>query len=377
MYFSFRSAKFYTEKTTIKTFEQLDDPIVILATVGDDVSFMGIPGFFSRYKSYGDVFVVIDRETNSIFDWVFLPVREEYSSTIWRAIEMGSNPTCYYSSSIDGRIGCLNPTKTEVTIYDTDVKKYYLEPCIIRGTKCILVDCFSNNKAVTFRFFDAETGRFSDKKSEVDCDINIDQPIEATDGTLWTVLECKKDGASFECLYFIDIDKEELVGPYISFPLRIQNGVMSNVLLCIKDSRAYFSISTPDNSENSIVVAKLDIESQNASIEKEITFSAPCDTSDFFMSSAYFYNGRLYGTVCCFGEEDIWNWICEVDVENGTSRILENSRMDIFATENTWFKGNRIYLMYGNDSYMYYDLEKQEKSGLYKIDYETMSIVAK
>ena len=131
MYFPTNKTSHIESKQTIKTFDHLKEPIVITMPVYKRKNLFGNKNLSEQLKMLGHIFVVIDIETDSVYDWVYFPC-EYYTN--WRCSEIGTNPTIYCSTgAYGGPIGCLNPTKTTLDIYeeiDFDGFKERVEMCI-------------------------------------------------------------------------------------------------------------------------------------------------------------------------------------------------------------------------------------------------------
>ena len=100
-----------TGKTTIKNFEHLNDPPVIIADVTWEKTFLGLPCLDGVPYNRGKVFVVV---------------------------------------------GCISPDSNKVTIYDTSDVYSYIEPSFLKGEKGIMFDYYENYPQTTCSFFDAK-----------------------------------------------------------------------------------------------------------------------------------------------------------------------------------------------------------------------------
>ena len=117
MYFTTNKTSHIELKQTIKTFEHLKEPIVITMPVYKNKHLFGNKNFAELLEMLGHIFVVIDIETDSVYDWVYFPC-EVYTN--WRCSEIGTNPTIYCSAgAYGGPIGCLNPTNVGKRTFDT------------------------------------------------------------------------------------------------------------------------------------------------------------------------------------------------------------------------------------------------------------------
>ncbi|MCR5284108.1 MAG: hypothetical protein K6D95_00780 [Treponema sp.] len=355
-----------TGKTTIKNFEHLNDPLVILADVTWPKTFLGIPGLGWDSYNRGNVFIVIDWETNTIFDWIYYPSTP--GSVLKRAVELGTSQKKYYSSSSEGVIGCISPDSNKVTIYDTSDVDGYLEPCFLKGKTAILWDDSENVPLTTCRFFDSEKGKILEDKFTLYAGPNITHPIENLEGDLWISFTGRKD-------YLTHVGKikinnksyEELV----SFKAR-----GSCKILTEEKGFLYMSESTSNEEYNSLY--KFDSNTGDLILKKDIYVGDNVNLGAHF-TCCFIYKSNMYAVH--FGNsietDNFAVWVYEINLDTlEVERISD--RIDIWATENKWLRGSRIYFMYGNDSYTYFDLDTWEKAPYtYVMDYSTMTINCK
>ncbi len=352
-----------TGKTTIKNFEHLNDPLVIIADVTWEKTFLGLPCLDGVSYNRGNVFVVIDWETDTIFDWVYYPSNP--GSVMKRAIELGTSPKKYYSSSYGGVVGCISPDSNKVTIYDTSDVYGYIEPCFLKGENAIIWDKRENYPLTTCYFFDAKNGVLLKDKFRIEAETNIRHPIEDDNGYLW-ISYMKNDFADTRYLAKIDCNKYT-IEDVISFK---SHG--TDKIIAVKNS-VLFQSSILNN--YSSLIRKYNSETGELITKKE--YRVHEDIKDaYYLPSGFLYKDKLY--IECFGVSSITNHYC-IYVYQINTETLEveriSDRIDIWATENEWLRGNRIYFMYGNDSYTYFDLDTWEKAPYtYVMDYSTMTI---
>ncbi len=353
-----------TGKTTIKNFEHLNDPLVIIADVMWEKTFLGLPCLDGVSYNRGNVFVVIDWETDTIFDWVYYPSNP--GSVMKRAIELGTSPKKYYSSSYGGVVGCISPDSNKVTIYDTSDVHSYIEPSFFKGEKGIMFDYYENYPQTTCSFFDAEKEILLKDKIRFETESDITFPIEDDNGYLWISYE-KKDRQFENLRYLAKIDcNNYTIDDVINFKshgtdkvIAVKNGIL-------------FQSSVVNDYES--IIRKYSSETGNLISEKSYSF--PEDIDDGYLPSGFLYKDKLY--IECFGKSNITNYYCVYVYQINTDTLeveRVSDRIDIWATENEWLRGSRIYFMYGNDSYTYFDLDTWEKAPYtYVMDYSTMTI---
>ena len=352
-----------TGKTNIKNFEHLNDPFVILADVTWPKTFLGIPGLGWDYYNKGNVFIVIDWETNTIFDWVYYPSTP--GSVLKRAVALGSSSKKYYSSSSEGVVGCISPDSNKVTIYDTSKVDGYLEPCFLKGKTAILWDDSENVPLTTCRFFDSEKGEILKDSFTLYAGPNITRPIESANGNLWISYTGRKDYLTHVGKIKIkDKSYEELM----SF-----KGCGSEDILAEENGFLYMCDS--GNNEEYDSLYKIDSSTGDLILKKDIYVDDKVDNFGHF-SGCFIYKSNMY--VVHFGNsietDNFAVWVYQINTDTlEVERISD--RIDIWATENKWLRGSRIYFMYGNDSYTYFDLDTWEKAPYpYVMDYSTMTI---
>jgi len=351
-----------TGKTTIKNFEHLNDPLVIIADVTWEKTFLGLPCLDGVPYNRGNVFVVIDWETNTIFDWVYYPSNP--GSVMKRAIELGTSPKKYYSSSYGGVVGCISPDSNKVTIYDTSDVYSYIDPCFLKGNTAIIWDYYGNYPNTTCYFFDAKQGKLLEDKFLIDADVNIDHPLENDNGDLWIRFE---DNTSHNThVGKIDVTNKNYK-EFLEF-----KGYGTDTILGEKKGSLYMS-GVISKKNNLFSLFKYNLQTGELLVRKDISIS---DIDRGFFSNAYFYKEQFY--VICFAMSSITNYYCVYVYQINTDTLeVEriSDRIDIWATENKWLRGSRIYFMYGNDSYTYFDLDTWEKAPYtYVMDYSTMTI---
>lgn len=71
MYFPTNKTSHIESEQTIKTFEHLKEPIVITMPVYKNKHLFGNKNFAELLEMLGHIFVVIDIETDSVYDWIY------------------------------------------------------------------------------------------------------------------------------------------------------------------------------------------------------------------------------------------------------------------------------------------------------------------
>lgn len=95
-------------KRSIRPFSHLKEPIVVTMPVYSSRHLFGNKSWDSMQDQKGDIFVVIDLATDTVWDWIFFPGKHGWTN--WRCVEAGSSPTLYCSAGMgSGLVGCLDP----------------------------------------------------------------------------------------------------------------------------------------------------------------------------------------------------------------------------------------------------------------------------
>lgn len=119
----------FREKTTIKTFEELNEPFVFDLSIPEAFTFNGKEGNSVIHREIGSAFVVYDWENDKIFDFIYSPeLGKPYNSSIVLSASKNKNGiyNYYYASSNLKRISVLNAASTEVKTFKLSDEGYGL-----------------------------------------------------------------------------------------------------------------------------------------------------------------------------------------------------------------------------------------------------------
>ena len=160
---------FITSKTSMQSFSHLNDPIVITMPVYQKQGLWGSSGS-TRKTQVGDIFVVYDWESGTVFDWAFFAGKHGLSN--WRAVEMGT-PTKYYDAGeASGLIGCLDPGTGNITVIKNAVHGTFANLNNNNAVKSRygMIQTFgyeNGGEMYTVHFFDSEENKVASEKNRL------------------------------------------------------------------------------------------------------------------------------------------------------------------------------------------------------------------
>lgn len=210
-------------KTSMKPFEQINDPIVITMPVYEKMALFGNENMGTYNKRAGDMFVVYDWENNRIHDWCFFEGEHGWSN--FRAVEMGM-PVKYYDAG--ETIGCLS-SDGKLTTYENPVKGTFANLNNNQKLKSrygiLNTEGYSNGKKeYRINIFDSETGIVNVEQIKLDCDYSyLFYPFADEEGNYWicNINDDKNwlnkiDGENNTIeKYFLENSKEESIKYYV------------------------------------------------------------------------------------------------------------------------------------------------------------------
>lgn len=360
-------------KRTIKPFSHLKEPIVVTMPVYSNRHLFGNKNWDSMQDQKGDIFVVIDIETDTVWDWIFFPGKHGWTN--WRCVEAGSNPTLYCSAGMgSGLVGCLDPTKTTLNVYNAgtkDVVMSYSTP----GNHIIIPDDYydQNAKTLVYRInsFNTRTGRIEGSVEVPTASIGFfDHPQADTNGNYWFSYPYK----NINSVRMYDVSTNTLGGTVASFPYGKEGDFYScdvhyandkNIIGCYSKTGA-----EPDLNQQLFLIDR--------ERDWELTYISIPDELD---SISYFYeaveiNGKYHG----IHPNEIRDGyipqvhLSEIDLEK--KEIRKVATVDIDMTETVYVRGSRLYLMRSRNIsdiyYTYYDFATGETGKMVNIKYENV-----
>ncbi len=360
MYSPIEDISHITQKKSMRPFSSLNDPIVITMPVYQKMGLMGGTADV-RSKRQGDIFVVYDWESGTVYDWAFFEGNHGLSN--WRAVEMGT-PTKYYDAGeTSALIGCLDPATGRVTVTQNAVQGTFANLNNNQSTKSrygIIGTSGHENGCSTYNvnFFDSETGKVSGEKKSIPVYTNgyIFTPVADKDGNYW--------------LSYIDPNNEynwlakfcgetQSIETYRTIPVNMDSTyeVMKtltayNHFLIIRDGvRPHYPYILIYDSD--------DMSKQPVSIE------IPTG-NEWFLTRVECVNGELYAIITDSSTSDERNLIYKINVEKKKFEFLTEFIFDF--TETIYVRGSRIYLLnsrrFSRLSIRYYDTATGEVSGV-------------
>ncbi len=356
------------QKTTIKTFEHLKEPIVIALPVYDNYYLFGDKNNDCRQIRAGDIIAVIDIETDTVYDWVFFP--GEHGWSIWRLVEAGNNPTRYLMSSVGtGSVASLDPRKTELTITKTGIYDNFWNYKAY-GTKvplCYITRDVENNVwDYHTQLFDSATNTLSQKDLSVQTSEvgSIDFMRSSPEGNIW-ISYPHKDG-NVKLQYF-DIENESINNIDAMFN---SNSDMDSYKICFvseKDVFVSYHIRTGVDLTGLYIVDK--------NTEKKEKVSGIEESGDIrYVYDVQEVNDSFYAIVPNQMNPDLeqGSHIFRIDMDTKSAKEEFFTTFDL--TENTYVRGNRIYFMCSRNTsdirYTYYDTVAKEQGPITRVSAE-------
>ena len=356
------------QKTSIKTFEHLKEPIVIALPVYDNYYLFGNKNKDCRQVRAGDIIAVIDIETDTVYDWVFFP--GDHGWSIWRLVEAGSNPTRYLMSSVGTEsVATLDPSKTELTITKTGIHdnlwcyKAY-------GTKvplCYITRDVENNVwDYHTQLFDSATNTLSEKDLCVQTSEagSIYYMRSDFDGNIWISYPHKDGTVKLQCF---DIINESIKNIDVFFNSNSDHDTYNICFVSEEEIFVSYHIRT------GAVLTGLYIVEKNTG-KKEKVFGIEGDGDIQYVYDVQKVNGNYYAIVPNVIDPNLEQGSHIYKIDMNTKSAKEEFFTTFDMTENTYVRGNRIYFMCSRDTaditYTYYDTEKKEQGPITRISAE-------
>lgn len=357
------------QKTTYKSFSQLNQPIVISIPQYENFYLFGNKNNKSKSERIGDMFVIIDIESNEIYDWVFYPGKHGWS--VWRLIEAGADDNLKYLFSSPGTksVAIVDPNKTSVeTIYTGINDNMGLYRCYDYKVP----QCYINSNNYITDIIDVESSKIAKKEYVV----SFKNPLSILDmrsspnGDLWFL----NDKDNYFYLNKISKEDETLECGLISFESKNERSKNFNE----GNASEFFAVRyvTEDNVfiachpwgvnmyGNWVYVYNI-----NDKTVREISL----ENGEYsqFLYDIQETNGNYYAILPNTIDSGVPREvnIYKLDIENFTSTKEISIPFDM--TDNTYVRGSRIYFMnsrsLSHPSYTYYDTETKSQGPVYSI----------
>ena len=377
-YKSLDDLSYITEKTTIKPFSQLNEPVVITMPVWETRYYKGKKKGKTRQFKIGDIFVVIDIEKNEVFDWVYFG--GETGTTLYRPLELGS-PVKYYASCYStGNIVCLDPDKSELTVVESSLKNCHFINFNIDskyGVKAKRIRKEDNSVSYDFEILDGQENKILLYKPEILFHNNdyIFHVVEDKDGNIYFnnyLATDNEDVLDRNYLVRINLKNETFETFDLNLLIEKDNNICSYNEHYVSDNQLFI---TQLNDNDSIGESLLIFKNINNGYELEKEIKTDFKTFDNLIVKITEINGTLYIIVRNWSNKyayvDIYKLTDDLEMEKitpdwHTSSISENEKFKIDFTDNIWVRGTRIYFMNSRNTskiaYRYYDVDSGEYS---------------
>lgn len=378
LFISDNESKNVVSKTTIEDIVNCNNPIVITMPVYDNQNLFGNKKLKNKQKRLGDIFVVIDTKTNSLFDWVFC--ENPMGSVTWRCVELGVNPKKYFSSC--GTLQCcIQEGKTTVQKFPTSFSSNYMENLNSLGTKGLIIgngyDSNLNEETYIINIFNSETGYISqDLSFYTDWIGYIKNPISDGEQKFY-IINGLNYSLSIKC---IDTEKESIIQLPIDInPIEFnedREDLYNYYILDVDDDKILITkYLLGKNSENTFLnivnLKDKDIQNSMKSIMCPENFYNK-DEGAYF-ARGFHYNNDFYAILI---KGKIGNKSLAIVKPDFSENTIENISgfINFEMTENIWVKDSKVYFMNSrkiNDvSFMYYDLETNHASEVFNLKYD-------
>lgn len=365
-----------SNKTSIKDISEVKDPIVITMGINSNKS-----NHIKTSEIKGDIFVVIDWENEKVFDWVFSPDKE--GSVTWRCVELGKNPVKYFASGYSGKLRYIQKGNNQVQSFDVNYSTGYLDNLSSNGNYGLLTDFTFDTEKQQDKYRVYVVDMINQKRNPVPIDVltfsngYICPPVSDSEGNFYFGYHKIENNtvnvhiAKIECKKNILVDFSELIYPLISEDeIDISTGepkYFYSKVLNVSNNVIAYTRSTLGSGDRSGLIYGYDITNNKKS--KPIPFPENIDSKEpyLYAFASVPYKNQLIVTVCGGletypGKKMVY--ICEYDIEKGSSRLLTS--VDFDMTETIWLRDNRLYMMNSRNTldikYMYINLDDYSAS---------------
>lgn len=361
MYSLLDETKKITEKTTYKTFDHLNEPIVLSMPVQAKKYLFGNKNKSNKTEKLGEIFVIYDLENNEVFDWVFYGNSNE---TTWNLpVEMGQNPVCYFNPLVgSSQVVGLNPQKTSVDYYDVNNATLFYSNNTV-GNYSVMDSYRTNDEVkkleICFRIFNSETGEASNTilSQPVDCSGYITSLVPDEHGDLF--FSYLYDGYGY--IAKIDCENEKM------------DSFNSEILCKYNESDSDYVFATTilhvENGKIFLKVGKLGLGPYDENRLYLIDYETKSKTEinlplegDARLSRIVKVDGFFYGIVLNKMNSETCIQIYRINMDTKSTELINRDKPFFMSfTDNLWVRGTRIYFMNSwntrNPYYNYYDVD--------------------
>ncbi len=369
------------KKTTIMDIADCNEPIVITMPVYKDSYLFGNKSSIRKLKRYGDIFVVIDTETNELYDWVYAEDSEGCST--WRCVEIGNNPKRYLTSSQSGKVSYIESGNNKVIQVQTNCYGTVTDNYSSLGTKTLLVDLGYNRETeydvYRMTVFDTETRETALEKLMVELSsVNVSHPRGDSEGNFY--FSYRKDNNYY--ILGVNTTTNEV------FNVNVKDSNGESISFNYKENELLYDYTIEGFFKNQIIVYKnvmnddyfdipeiIFIDKETGIVKGSYKFNEEIMTADstVFGYECIVYRDKVYCIALVPGKSIFY--ILEIDPAKGNEEAETFIGPIYFdLTENVWLRGSKIYLMCSRHisdvSYMYVDIESKIISEQFRLRYK-------
>lgn len=367
-----------SHKTSLQNFSILYDPIVYSIPVYEQVNLLGIKNFLPKSKRAGDIIVVLDTESASIFDWCFI---KNSGFLNYRSVEVKTeNNHKYYFSTNDGSqyyldacTGLIEKIKSSGKIYEFDIYN-------TQGKYTLFVsygyDSEVNKEKYIIHLFDTENETFQNPLEIITDSINVGHPKSDNNGNFY--FSYKLDDKYFICMINSAENKTELLPLSLNATDSEKKESCYYYVSYISDEYIYVLknwVGTSYTQKPSILMIN-----KNTMDKIETELKCP-DTGNG--TQLYFYESQLIGnyfytTLNNSNSEKSSIIRYDINSSDKTPEIIVEE-LNFSFTNNFWYKNSKLFFMnswnINQSPYMYVDLITNKCSQIYYFDVDKKNYV--
>ncbi|MCR5765641.1 MAG: hypothetical protein K6G09_06660 [Treponema sp.] len=173
-----------TSKTKMKPFAHLKYPIVVASQLCENHNLFGVEQWYSRVWQIGNILVVFDAETETVYDWAFAEGALGWNN--FQMIQVGNN---WWISGNNGIATKLDATTGEITSYEHEVPSHFI--CDNSNTNSLILEEYQHDEELKKTY--KKVYCFNTDKGLIENTWNI-----FADGTI-DDFKCDAKGAFFTC----------------------------------------------------------------------------------------------------------------------------------------------------------------------------------
>lgn len=360
------------DKTTLKDFSILKDPIVYSLSVYEQFNLFGIKNFSPKSQRVGDIVIIINTEDASIFDWVYVQNSgfanhrsvEVKTDSIQRFYFLSNDGTLFYLDSNTGTLekSVTIDSKNNVDIYCTN-------------GKYILFTSYGYDKekekpTYTAHLFDIENEVMGNPLEVATNSINVGHPKSDNEGNFYFAYRFDDQ----YCICKITSSENKIE----TLPIRLEkknyeyNEDSSYTVSYISEDYIYIlKHGMGIDFKEKPVILMVNKQSPDK-VEKELPIPDSIEGEQLYFFESQYVDNCFYTTAN--NPETRQSTLLRYDISSPEKKcevVVED--LNIFFTNNFWLKNSKLYFMnswqLSNPPYMYVDLLNNECSQLYYFAY--------